>query len=231
VIAGRVFALLCINMVSVTIAFALWVSVIAASDPSLSSFWQYVGFLVIPILVLLVLQVAILAPVLGKPALQPGTGRSIIVSGVLVGLVAAFLLSGLAMAIGEWFLAENAPNKFDQIAPRRSSIIFLIALPISWGIIGSLFCVTLLRSSSHNVLKRIVFGVLIASAAEFVLLIPINYIISKRTQCICSTGSALALGLSVTALAVLVGPFILLVLCNHRYRAEANAMARSNADD
>lgn len=260
----RILVLLLIDIVSVALGYVLWLNVVFSiisgevvlpdifMDQSSKSqdvdaswlhvLWSLVQVLGVPALVLLVLQVVLLAPVLGKPSIQPGKGRSLIFSGVLVGLVAAAMLTGLAMAIGEWIIAESPTfvaatesneiqNQFDDEALHRSSIIFTIALPISWIIFGILFCLTLLRSQSPNRLKRLVLWVLVASAAEYVLLIPINVVVAKRSECYCVLGSSFALGFSVAAFAVLLGPFVLLVFCNHRYRALARRISRSNTDD
>ena len=255
-LARRILALFLIDIASVWLAIVLWLAIglgiISGMFPSLSEIffdaessaphqrpseylWHIFLIIGIPTLVILTLQIILLAPVLGKPSIQPGKGRSIIASGVIAGLVAAVLLSGIAIAVGEWILAETRtfkdPRNFDNAALVNSTIIFLIALPISWAFFGVLFSLTLLRARSPYALQRLVSTILIASAAEYVLLIPINIVINRRSECFCVQGSFLALGFSVAALAVLLGPFFLLIFCNHRYRNQARAHARSESND
>ena len=94
----------------------------------------------------------------------------------------------------------------------------LIAAAISWLFWTVLLVRFVRRRQGQNVFGRIVGLLLGGTIAEVIVVLPLDIMVRRRTDCYCATGSFWTLCLSAWALLWLTGPGIVLALTSKRRR-------------
>jgi len=220
-------------------AAVLWAIMVSAivllnePDDFLST-WQYVvtqpeGFFTEPAgwlwctgpaLVIAITQALMLGPLVTfKPVRGPGA-RSLVVSILVCALVASMLVLGLLFTILELFDVWSEPLEMDDL-PWGGDMSLWLTLPVllvSWGFWSVLFFRFTRRRRTEGTISRLIGILLAGTIVETILIVPVDIMVRRRTDCYCATGTFHALLLSTFAVVWLAGPGALIVFTRRRRR-------------
>jgi hypothetical protein len=196
-------------------------------------YWLNMGILV---MALVGSQVIFLLPLL-LLRLRPGRPRSLGWSIMLASLVAAMLTVGLAMSLmslvqllGGWvndwgvhlyfglFAIGTDPDQLDELAFDQD-LAFMLAsacLFVSWVLWWILISIFMRRGQPLDRLRRLVGLLFAGTLIELVLILPLEAMVRRRTNCFCETGSFQALLGGFVAALWLLGPMAFLILIRRR---------------
>lgn len=191
------------------------------------SFWW--GCCAFPAIVVTLTQIAFVLPMLGsRPAMRPH-GRSLMRTVAISALIAGALTTGLFFAIAELCgvfepIVEGILNGEvrDRLPPLVSDW-FGALWPWLFIVLGWLVWTPLLltfssRRPASNRWSRWVFMLLGGTAVETLIVVPIDVMVRRRTDCYCGSGSFFALVISMWALLWLTGPGVVIALTSKRRR-------------
>jgi hypothetical protein len=129
---------------------------------------------------------------------------------IIVSVIAAALLAGCLLAalflsvIGLIQLFAD----FDLNAPLE---YFVLSAPlVGWAVFTPIIIAFVRRADPHSQLARLSSILLIGTAVETVVTIPIDVMARRKTNCYCDTGSFWSLALTLSIGAVVLGPAIYL---------------------
>jgi len=191
------------------------------------AWWVFVG---VPVLMLIASQCAFVLP-MWRPTVQTQpTGKPLLVMIIAAALTAAVLCMGLLFSIGGvvqllWSYSTgedpaNFPIEDEAIwAVVIVTLALLLASWVFWTIALIRFMSNMRRDSRFD---RIVGLLLAGTVVETLVVLPVDILIRRRTECYCSTGTFYSLVLSAWALLWLAGPGAFLVLTRKRRRAWAD---------
>jgi hypothetical protein len=173
-------------------------------------------------------QILFLLPV-RKPGITTGHGRSLRRSLAVAGLAAG--LGVLAVLLTLWGMVDRELEGLSAALGPMSGlgrlVVLLGVLAVAWTIPTLLIARFARPGPRETVLARWARRLLMGTAAEALLVIPLDAMIRRRTDCYCAEGSFW--GLSILAIVgfVAAGPAVLLPLLSARrqgwYRAHCNA--------
>lgn len=164
-----------------------------------------------------------------QPRATPGQGRSIRLSIAVAGLMVG--LGGLALTVGiVGAVDRNLEGVSDLIdgmsVPKRWLLLPLMVLVV-WvvpSLVIARFCGC---GPKERVLGRLSNRLLLGTSAEAALLIPLDVMVRRKTECYCSEGPFIGLTLLGMVGFVGAGPAVLLPLFHRRrqgwYRTHCNA--------
>ncbi|MCA9285063.1 MAG: hypothetical protein KDA22_07615 [Phycisphaerales bacterium] len=175
-------------------------------------------YVVGPVVVVTALQAMFLLPVRPVRLVRDGPSRSLRWSIASSAFIAALLVLGLAGALveaGQWLVAGEEFAVEDGIV---WWILPLAVLPVSWFPLSILLARFARRGRSATALDRLAAAVFAGTVAEVLVVLPLDVMVRRRTNCYCSTGSAHALWLASVALVWLTGPGIFLAVTSRQRR-------------
>jgi len=186
------------------------------------AWWYYCAW---PSIILVVTQMLFLWPIRGGRVRARPDGKPLLMMVASAGFVGSVLTLGLFWGIGGaiqlvWSVgARQDPSDFDPgVSEAAGWSILLIGLMCSW----ILWTIALLRfaarHSGSRAADRIAGLLLKGTAAEVILLLPLDIMMRRRTDCYCSTGSFYAMCFSAWALLWLCGPGAYLAVTSKRRR-------------
>lgn len=186
-------------------------------DP-LDDGWMWLYFTG-PALLVAVTQGLFLLPIVRRPT--RGGRKSLLLSFVMVGVVAAGLATGLFLAIAcglKLLLTAGVESEFEFdglwqwmawiAAPLAASWIFWTCMIWSFG----------KRERDPRKLQRLIGLLLGGTLIEIIIVLPLDIMVRRRTDCYCSTGTAHTLGFATWAALWLAGPGIVLAALSKRRR-------------
>lgn len=179
-------------------------------------YWGYVLFLAG---VVTAAQAVFLWPV-RRPRTTPGRGRglrtSLGVAGLMVGL------GGGALALGALSLFDREMNRTGELIgampPFKQVCLVVFLLLTLWALPSVLLARFCTLGRKETVLGRLAQRILAGTAAEAALLIPIDAMVRRKTDCHCAEGSFIGLTLLGAVGFVGLGPLVLLPLFAKRRR-------------
>lgn len=172
-----------------------------------------------------------------KPRITTGRGRSIktslIVAGLMVGLGGLALILGIGGLIDREF--EALGNTLDNLPVVGHLAIWAVLILVAWVLPTLLLFRFCDSGQKETVLGRLANRVLLGTAAEAVLLIPVDAMIRRRSDCYCAEGSFLGLTLLGMIGFVGAGPAVLLPMFAKRrqgwYRTHCGGCGYDMAGD
>jgi hypothetical protein len=168
----------------------------------------FVPFMVMALI--LMLQWLFLWPV-RRPGGSP-KGLPIMVSLAVGGLFISLLITGFVLAVG-------AVLKAYDLIKLRDGLLFLVVLAAVWVISTPLLIAFCRRGPCETILQRVASGIFLGTIVEAAALIPLDALIRRREDCICETGTYIALIVCGSVGVIAFGPAILLPLvAQHRKR-------------
>ncbi len=170
--------------------------------------------------VLTVLAVAIQAvfviPVTGRRPPKAPRSRSLSISLIIAALVAGSLTFGLFMAFAE-FAKTVLDISFDIDDSFTGALLTAIFIG-SWAFWSALLLIFCKGIWADRLLGRVV-GLLIAGTVlETLIILPLDIMVRRRTNCYCFSGTLFALCITAVATIWLAGPGIVIALMSKKHR-------------
>ena len=174
--------------------------------------WGYFG---VPALVVVASQAVFLVPVLAKRPPRGERPQSLLVSLVVGGAIAAGLTVGLALAVVE--LIQTWLEDLLMGEAWMGGVILFILLG-SWAFWSGLLLLFTRQIWADRVLGRLVGLLLAGTLLEVLVVVPIDIMVRRRTDCYCGTGTFFALCLAVVATLWLAGPGVVISISSRKHR-------------
>ena len=167
------------------------------------------------------IQAVFVIPVMGRRPPKAPRSRSLIISLIIAAAVAGSLTFGLFMAFTEFAMTVLDFNS-DFEDPTGGVLIATFALG-SWAFWSALLLIFCRGIWADRILGRIV-GLLIAgSLLEVLIVLPLDIMVRRRTDCYCFSGTLFALCIAAVGTLWLAGPGIVIALMSrkhHRWREQ-----------
>ena len=146
---------------------------------------------------------------------------------VLAGLVAAFIVVAMIAALAELFatlISRDAsespwPSGGDLLDHGIAWVVIAAAFIGSWLIWSFILLIFTREIWADRMLGRIVHVLLAGTVIELLVIIPIDIMVRRRTDCYCATGTFWSLALAATAVLWLAGPGVFIAAMSKRHRA------------
>jgi len=156
-----------------------------------------------------------------RPGLSGRHGRSLRVSLVAAGLaVGALVLVSLfgVHSLAVLTLGDGEGESVDLLgnAYGGPEAWFVVVCAVCWAVPTALLIAFVRRGRRETVLARIASRVLIGTAAEVALLIPLDVMVRRKTECYCAEGTFWGLTLAGWAGVFAAGPAVFLPLLAKR---------------
>ena len=175
--------------------------------------------------VIVVTQFAFVAPVVRLRPPQGTRPRSLTVSLVIGGLVSTLLSMALGLALIElaasfWVgdLSVNPWGNNDLLGQLWTGTGLLVMLIGSWVFWSMLLLVFSRNLWPDTVLGRLVVLLFGGTIVELLVVVPVDIMVRRRTDCYCATGTFFSLVFSAIALMWLTGPGIVIAVTAKRRR-------------
>lgn len=189
-------------------------------------------YVLVPVMIVVISQAVFLLPQFRDAPKRSEAGHSLKWSLVAASLVAAMLFTAFFLAavsvlslIGgrEGELPGDPTGDWIAIAPHW----FFPPLVLSWVMWSVVLYRFALRKPGRTLSDRLIGLLLAGTILETLIVIPIDIMVRRKTDCYCSTGTFHSLWLSGLALLWLAGPGAALALTSRRRRiwAEAHCLA------
>lgn len=190
-------------------------------------FTNWEGILCLPLPALLVVgtQIIFLLPVFSKRLRVAGQGRSLKRTICAAGLVGGFLFTGLILSVpelfkvwepvGEWITNESEILDGDITALLA---VFWASIGVGWLLWLPILFIFARRAGPRRFHERLVVVLLAGTVLETLVIVPIDVMVRRRTDCYCATGTFFALCISIWAWLWLTGPGIVLAITAKRRR-------------
>jgi len=188
-----------------------------------AEWWLYIGG---PVLLIAHTQLLFLVPTVKPPVVNLSRGKSLLLSVVLAGMAGALLTVALVLVLASFISAVTLDSEgmlaggsfFKNHELWMSPLWIIIPLMVSWP----LWCLALMRFARRQptpTLPDRLIGVLFAGTLlEWLVLVPLDIMVRRRTDCYCATGSFHGLWFATCATLWLAGPGIFLLLTSKRRR-------------
>ncbi len=181
------------------------------SDPD---WWSIVGPTA---LVLVALQGVFLIPMFRRRPPREHRGKSLtaslLVAGALAGALTMGIGGGVLELIGLIGLPESTSLDKDDLW-----VIPLAMLGVGW-VLWSLLLVIFVRGIwADRTLGRLVGLLFAGTLIETIVILPLDVMVRRRTDCYCGTGTFMALSFCALATLWLTGPGVVIALLSHRHR-------------
>ena len=176
----------------------------------------------LPALLCVASQVIFLLPVIQPARFCPGGHRSLRRGLVCAGFAASALLIGLFAALAEAFVQlsildeEHMGSIMKTLLP--DDMWFWPFFLATW-LIWSPFIMWFTRKSLPRCGVERVLGLLLGGTVlEVLVVLPVDIVVRRRTDCYCGTGTFLALCMSIVACIWMAGPMVVLAVTSRRRR-------------
>jgi hypothetical protein len=174
--------------------------------------WGTVAF---PTLVIVASQVVFLIPMVSRRPPRGERPRSLKVSLVLAGGVAAAITIALVMVVVEAISQWPKARWIDHLLVEATLLVLAMG---SWFFWSGVLLVFTRGIWADRILGRVV-GLLVAGTVlELLVVVPLDIMVRRRSDCYCWTGTFFALCLSVSATLWLAGPGVVIALFAKRHR-------------
>ncbi len=175
--------------------------------------------------VIAVSQFVFIMPLVRLRPPQGTRARSLTVSLVMGGLVAAALTVSLGLALVELGaavlngdLGVNPWGNDEMMSEIWAGPGLLVTLAGSWVFWAMMLLVFSRRMWADTVLGRLVILLFGGTVVELLVVVPIDVMVRRRTDCYCATGTFYSLCFSAVGLLWLTGPGIVIALTASRRR-------------
>ena len=158
-------------------------------------------------------------------------GRSLKWIVCAAGLVGGFLFTGLILSllvlfeiwepVGEWISDESEILNGGMPAVLA---VFWASIFVSWLLWLPILFVFARRKGPHRLHEKIIVLLLAGTVLETLVIVPIDVMVRRRTNCYCGTGTFFALCLSIWAWLWLAGPCVILAITAKRRRLIAETL-------
>jgi len=202
------------------------------SDP----YW--LGCCVIPAIVVTITQMMFTLPLLGSRPVMAPQGKPLMLTIAMAALIAAALSAGLFFAVAEVcgvfegiFATLVEGDLRDQMHPFLAawfgSLWPWVFIVIGWVIWTPLLLTFARRTPGRSRWSRWIYWLLGGTVLETLIVIPLDVMVRRRTECYCASGTLFALIISMWALLWLTGPGIVIAATSKRRRlwAETHCIA------
>jgi hypothetical protein len=198
---------------------AFWIDMIEEPEA-----WAYA---IVPALLLAATQIAFVLPAFGpRMRMGRGGGRPLWMTMLAAGLVGGMLTAGLFYACGELLEWWEDGSMWPWGALERGGwdvawvggAIFWAQIVAGWLFWTALLWLATRRSDPKRLHNRLVIALLGGTILEALIVVPIDVMVRRRTDCYCSTGTFLALMAAVWAGVWLAGPGVILAVTSKRRR-------------
>ncbi|MCH8211737.1 MAG: hypothetical protein IIB99_10245 [Planctomycetes bacterium] len=191
--------------------------------------WEGIVSLALPALLVVGTQIIFLLPVFSKRLGVTGQGRSLKRTVCAAGLVGGFLFTGLILSllelfkvwepVGEWITNESrvwgGVWGGDMAAV---FVVFWVSIAAGWLLWLPILFIFARRAGPRRFHERLVVVLLAGTVLETLVIVPIDVMVRRRTDCYCGTGTFFALCISIWAWLWLTGPGIVLAITAKRRR-------------
>lgn len=191
-------------------------------DMMSAAWWSYCVW---PSIILVATQLLFLWPIRGGRVRARPDGKPLLMMVIAAGFVGAVLTIALFSGIGGliqllWSVSTGKdPSDFDAAMSEAVAwIILLVALVCSWTVWTIVLWRFAARRASSRAADRIAGLLLKGTLAEIIVLLPLDIMMRRRTDCYCGTGSFYAMCFSAWALLWLCGPGAYLAVTSKRRR-------------
>ncbi len=152
------------------------------------------------------------------PIRRPGAaagGRSLFVSLCVAGLLVGLLAAGLVLAVGHAVIVTA-----DLEVPGNERMVWgsVGAMLAGWVVSTPLLVAFTRRGRAEDVLRRVSSRLFVGTIVEAAAIIPLDVLVRRREDCVCSTGTYLGLTLCGAVGLFVLGPAVLLPLLAKRRR-------------
>lgn len=166
------------------------------------------------------LQGLMLLPLLSKRVPTPGVRpKSLYATFVVAGVLAAFISSGIFVGLADLVAViafDSTIEDLDHGEAHLAGVAIVLLGWIPWTLLIAAYTRNLW---ADRVVGRAVKVLFAATGVEFILLIPIDVMVRRRTDCYCATGTFWGLVAAAVSVMVLAGPGLLLTTMGRRHRA------------
>jgi hypothetical protein len=165
-------------------------------------------------------QLLFLLPLASKHPPRGERSRPLLVSLVIGGAIAACLTFGLMAALLELVslvTGSETGELVDEVI-FDDEIVPLVMIAGSWALWSALLLLFARGIWADRALGRLVAALFGGTLVEALLVVPIDVMVRRRTDCYCGTGTFLALVAASFATLWLTGPGIVIVLASKRHR-------------
>ncbi len=171
-------------------------------------------------------QIVFLLPAIRMRPPMGERARSLALSLVLGAAIASFLLVGMAAGALELgaslvtgIYAETPWGEHEDLGNIEwLMVVLLMMLLASWGVWSFVLLVYTRQLWADKILARLVRFLLAGTVFEILIMVPIDIMVRRRTDCYCSTGSFAALSIAATAGIWLAGPGVYFLLTTKQRR-------------
>lgn len=171
-------------------------------------------------------QAVFLWPVAMRRPERRADGRPLLTTILAAALVAAVLTVGLGASLLDVYVmstqSDEVEDAYDTVLGPRGAIplewIPLIMVGMSWIFWSYVLWLFAKRRLDDGRLGRVVGLLLGSTVAEIAVVLPIDLMVRRRTECYCATGSFVSICMSIWALLWLAGPGVVLALTSKRRR-------------
>jgi hypothetical protein len=170
-----------------------------------------------PATVLAATQFMFILPLIRVRQPRGGHARSLRASLIAAALVAAVLTGGLGfgMVSATWLVLEAyiGANNLEWIELSEEFVLAILAtVPVSWVVWSWVLLRFARRKQGRGVLSRVIGLLLAGTIVEVLVVLPVDIMVRRRTDCYCEPGSFWTLWMSAWALLWLSGPGAFLML-------------------
>lgn len=187
--------------------------------------WDGILSLALPVLLVVATQIIFLLPVFSKRLGVASQGRSLKRTVCAAGLVGGFLFTGLILSllelfkvwepVGEWITNESEILGGDITALLA---VFWVSIGVGWLLWLPILFIFARRAGPRRFHERLIVVLLAGTVLETLVIVPIDVMVRRRTDCYCGTGTFFALCISIWAWLWLTGPGIVLAITAKRRR-------------
>ena len=175
--------------------------------------WAMFG---IPAVVIVVTQAVFLIPMFSKRPPRGERSMSLLLSLVIAAAVAAMLTFALMLGVTEFVqtVLEASLDLDDTLA----MTVLVAALVGSWGFWSGILLVFSRGIWADRALGRLVGLLVGGTLLEVLVVLPLDIMVRRRTDCYCFAGTFFALCLAVIATLWLAGPGVVIALMSKKHR-------------
>lgn len=179
---------------------------------------------VAPAVLVTLTQVIFVLPMVRPAAMGRGRAKPPLRTMIACGLVGGLLVTGTFLALLELLeLPDTSGSAVERADPALVDQVGLfgmlwVCVVIGWALWTPLLIIFARRGNPRRLHERLIVLLLGGTILETLVVIPIDIMVRRRTDCYCFTGTFFALCISVWAWLWLAGPGIILALTSKRRR-------------
>jgi hypothetical protein len=178
----------------------------------------------VPAGVLVLTQILFLFPLVGPPRVGHTHGRSLMASAVAAGFCGAMLTAGLLFALIEVYgFIAGLRDPMEKVIEPFDEAFFSIGgwwapVAVSWLLWTPLLIYFARKQGDSRLLSRLVTYLFAGTVIEVLVVLPLDIMVRRKSQCYCGSGTAATLCFSTCALMWLTGPGVVIAVFSKRRR-------------